>query len=219
MKQKNGKVLHLTGWAAAAALAFSFVVMPPLLASAPVEAAVQTVPGNETVLYADDIAETPDINAISGKEAAKLALDALAVQGFDIQEFQSQPFEIRYIAETVPAGEPVWAVVFRSDRQGYASAFGTELDEETRAKIAAIGEVETCTDENGVPGIRAWYSYTLYTLVEINAFSGKYIRHGESVVSLGSPLVMEKTKWVPTTEKAWEAERQKQEMLQKEMEQ
>ena len=209
MKQKNGKELHLTGWAAAAALAFSFVVMPPLLAAAPVEAAVQTVPGNETVLYADDTAATPDMNAISGKEAAKLALDALAVQGFDI----------RYIAETVPAGEPVWAVVFRSDRQGYASAFGTELDEETRAKIAAIGEVETCTDENGVPGIRAWYSYTLYTLVEINAFSGKYIRHGESVVSLGSPLVMEKTKWVPTTEKAWEAERQKQEMLQKEMEQ
>ena len=54
MKQKNGKELHLTGWAAAAALAFSFVVMPPLLAAAPVEAAVQTVPGNETVLYADD---------------------------------------------------------------------------------------------------------------------------------------------------------------------
>ncbi|MCI8608174.1 MAG: hypothetical protein HFE73_00850 [Firmicutes bacterium] len=215
MKKKKGKEFHLEILAAAVALAFSFGIMPSLLAAAPADGAVRIISSNEAPLYEEDIQEaTPDFNAISGKQATASALEALKAQGFDIQEFESQPVELQYVAETVPAGDPVWAVIFRDDQEGYASVFGTEIDQETREKLAAVGQVEACTDKNGVPGLRAWYSYTRYTLVEINAFSGQYVRHGETIVSLGSPLQIDQTHWVPTTEEAWEAERQKQEELQ-----
>ena len=204
-KKRNGR-------AAAAALtffvlAFHFALMPSALATPPDIQTVQTF-ADDT----EDLQELPDstqtqndsdalpslednLNSISREGAVKNAMEALASAGFDLQDFESQPMETRYMAGTAPAGDPVWMVIFRDDQQGYASAFGDQVDDATREKIAAVGEIEPCSDENGVAGIRAYYSYTCYTLVEINAANGKYIRHGSSIVELGAPLHLDETNW------------------------
>lgn len=197
-------------------LAFSFMIMPSVLALSEAASDIKTITVNTATLDENipaDIAQATDLNAISEKQAIINAMAALESLGFDTEDFEAQPVEIRYLEENAPAGDPIWAVIFRDDQDGYATAFGDEVNDEVKEKIAAVGEVEECTDGNGVPGIRAHYSYTRYTLVEINALSGEYVRHGESIVELGKSLKIEETYWAPTTQEAWEQERQRQEQL------
>ena len=198
MKNKNRKREFTAIIGAFAVLTFSLVVMPSVLAAAPETSDVQTVTGNTVALNDNSSAaavQAKEYNAISEEQAIINAMAALESLGFDTEDFKNQPTEPLYIAETVPAGDPVWAIIFRDDQDGYAYVFGDDMNDETREKLAAIGEVESCTDENGTPGIRAHYSYTRYTLVEINALSGEYVRHGVSIVELGKPLNMEETYW------------------------
>lgn len=220
MKIKNGKGEFAATIFALLVLAFSFAVMPPVLAEALESSGIQTITGNTFALSESSSAATQqtDLNAISKEQAINNAVEALNSFGFDTQDFEAQPIEMRYISENAPAGDSVWAVIFRDDQDGYAYVFGNDVNDETREKLAALGKVEACTDENGTPGICAHYSYTRYTLVEINALSGKYVRHGESVVEYGKTLHIEETFWASTTEEAWEQERQRQEQLQQEME-
>lgn len=207
---------------AAVVLAFSFRVMSSVLASAEVSSDIQTVTVDTAALEENKAAEHPqtlDINAVSEEQAVANAASALASLGFDTDEFEDQPVEVRYLSENAPAGNPVWAVIFRDDQEGYAAAFGDAVNDEVRKKIAAAGEAEECADENGEPGIRAHYSYTRYTLVEINALSGDYVRHGESIAEYGKPLKIEETYWAPTTKEAWKRERQRQERLERSVKQ
>lgn len=221
MKNKKMKGELLVVMFTLAILMFNFAVMPLVLATVSETSDIQTVTGNTEALNESSSAGTAQVmnfNAISKEQAIKSAIAALKSSGFDTQDFKNQPIETRYITETAPAGDPVWAIIFCDDKDGYAYAFGNEVNDETRDKLAALGEVETCTDENGTPGIRAHYSYTRYTLVEINALSGKYIRHGDTTVELGEPLHIDETHWTPITEEDWEQERQRQEELQQKME-
>lgn len=197
MKNKNRKREFTAIIGALAVLTFSFVVMPSVLAAAPETSDVQTVTGNTAALNDNSSAavRAKDYNAISEEQAVTNAMAALESLGFDTEDFKDQPTELLYIAETVPACDPVWAIIFRDDQDGYAYVFGDDMNDATREKLAAIGEVESCTDENGTPGIRAHYSYTRYTLVEINALSGEYVRHGTSIVEFGKSLNMEETYW------------------------
>lgn len=220
MKNKNAKGEFVAIIGSLAVLVFSFAVMPSVLAAGPETSDIQTVTVNSEVLNEDKPTgntQAADINAITKDQAIANAISALESLGYDVQDFGIQPVETRYLEENAPAGDPIWAVIFCDDQDGYAYAFGDEVNDEVREKIAAIGEVEKCVDENGVPGIRAHYSYTRYTLVEINALSGKYIRHGESIVELGKSLKIEETYWAPTTQEAWEQERQRQEQLEQEL--
>ena len=220
MKNKNTKGEFVAIIGSLAVLAFSFTVMPSILAAEPETSDIQTVTVNSEVLNEDKPTgntQTVDINAITKEQAITNAISTLKSLGYDVQDFEVQPVETRYLEENAPAGDPIWAVIFRDDQDGYVYAFGNEVNDEVREKIAAVGEVEECTDENGVPGIRAHYSYTRYTLVEINAFDGAYVRHGETVVELGTPLDIEETYWAPTTEEAWEQEQQRQEKLEREL--
>lgn len=222
MKIKNRKGELAVLIAAVTALAFSFFIMPAVLAWPAAASDIQTVSVDIAALDEGKPSNDPqtlDINAISEAQAITYAMEALSSLGFDTQDFVDQPVETRYLTENAPAGDPVWAVIFRDDQDGYACAFGDDVNDAVREKIAAIGEVEACTDENGVPGIRAHYSYTRYTLVEINALSGKYVRHEESIVDLGQPLNMGETFFAPTTQEALEQERQRQEKLKQESEQ
>lgn len=222
MKIKNHKGEFAAMITAVAVLTFSFMIMPSVLASAAAASDIQTVTVDTAALNESKLpnhSQTMDINAISEEQAITYAMDALYSLGYDTQDFKDQPVETKYLTENAPAGDPIWAVIFRDDQDGYACAFGDDVNDEVREKIAAIGEVEECTDENGVPGIRAHYSYTRYTLVEINALSGKYVRHWESIVDLGKSLNIGETYWAPTTQEAWEQERQKQEKLEQELEQ
>lgn len=203
-QSKNGK--HLAALLGGGLLALSFFVMPLLLAAVPGDSPVQAVFGNQVDLLESESLQAADINAISGEKAVKLAVAALEDRGFDGEEFEAPPAEVQYIAESAPAGDPVWAVIFRKDEKGYAYAFGAHISEEVREKIAALGKVEVCRDEDGTPGIRAYYSYTRYTLVEINAFSGQYIRHGDSIVEYGKPLDLKETHWTSQAEEAAELE-------------
>lgn len=219
IRKHKGELSALT--IAVTVLAFTFIIMPSVLASATASSDMQTVTVDTTALEentATDHSQTLDINAISEDQAIINAMTALETLGFETDDFENQPVEISYVPENAPAGNPIWAVIFRDDQEGYVTAFGDEVNDEIREKIAAVGKVEECTDENGIPGIRAHYSYTRYTLVEINALSGEYIRHGESVVEIGKPLKIEETYWAPTTEEAWEWERQRQEQLERESE-
>lgn len=220
IRKHKGELSALT--IAVTVLAFTFIIMPSVLASATASSSdMQTVTVDTTALKENtvtDHSQTLDINAISEDQAIINAMTALESLGFETDDFENQPVEIRYVPENAPAGNPIWAVIFRDDQEGYVTAFGDEVNDEIREKIAAVGKVEECTDKNGIPGIRAHYSYTRYTLVEINALSGEYIRHGESVVEIGKPLKIEETYWAPTTEEAWEWERQRQEQLERESE-
>lgn len=219
IRKHKGELSALT--IAVTVLAFTFIIMPSVLASATASSDMQTVTVDTTALEentATDHSQTLDINAISEDQAIINAMTALETLGFETDDFENQPVEISYVPENAPAGNPIWAVIFRDDQEGYVTAFGDEVNDEIREKIAAVGKVEECTDENGIPGIRAHYSYTRYTLVEINALSGEYIRHGESVVEIGKTLKIEETYWAPTTEEAWEWERQRQEQLERESE-
>lgn len=216
MKIRNHKGELAVLATAVAALAFSFMIMPSVLALAAASSDIQTIVVDTAALeenIAPNHSQTMDINAISEEQAITYAMVALESLGFDTENFEDQPVETRYLAENAPAGDPIWAVIFRDDQDGYVTAFGDEVNDEVREKIAAVGEVEECTDDNGVPGIRAHYSYTRYTLVEINALSGEYVRHGESIVEPGKPFKIEETYWAPTTQEAWELERQRQEQL------
>lgn len=214
MKYKKGELTAAVG--AIAVLTFSFAVMPSVLATTAKPSDIQTVTGNPLVLQkSGTAAQTINVNAISEDQAIQNAADALDTLGFDTQDFREQPTETRYIAQTVPAGDPVWAIIFRDDQDGYAYVLGSDVNYETREKLAALGEVEACTDENGTSGIRAHYSYTRYTLVEINALNGAYVRHGTAIVALGQPLNIDETYWAPTTEEAWERERQRLKELEK----
>ncbi len=215
-QHKNGKAVSAV--LVCILLGFSFFIMPPVLAAVPGDAKIQSVDGNQVDLGAE-VVQTADINAVSQKTAVKAALTALEEQGFDLQQLKRQPVEVRYVAESVPAGDPVWAVVFRSDEKGYAYALGEEVGEETRAKLEALGTVESCTDGDGTPGLRVYYSYTRYTLVEINAFSGAYVRHGDAVTAYGKRLNIAEAHWAPSSEEAWAQELEKQRALQDEMEQ
>ena len=199
-------------------LGFSFFVMPPVLAAVPGNSRIQSVSLNQTNLGAAEAVQTADINAVSKKTAVESAIAALKEQGFDMRELKSQPVEVRYIAESAPAGDPVWAVIFRSDEKGYAYVFGDDINSESRKKLAALGRVEDCTGADGTPGIRAYYSYTRYTLVEINAFSGAYIRHGNSVAAYGEVLNLEETHWLPSSEEDWTRQLEKQNAVEKSME-
>lgn len=201
MKHKNTKRKFVAIIGIPAVLAFNFAVMPSVLAATPETSEIQTVTGNTVALNENSSAvQAVDYNAISEEQAVTNAMAALKSQGFDTKDFKDQPTEIRYIAETVPAGEPVWSIIFRDDQEGYAYAFGDDVNDETRDKLAAIGKVEACEDENGISGIRAHYSYTKYTLVEINALNGKYIRHGGYIAEFGKPLNMDETYWAPIAE-------------------
>lgn len=205
MKNKNRKREFTAIIGALAVLAFSFAVMPSVLAAVPETSDVQTVTDNTAALNDNSSAaavQAKEYNAISEEQAIINAMAALESLGFDTEDFKAQPTETLYIAETAPVGDPVWAIIFRDDQDGYAYVFGDDMNDETREKLAAIGEVESCTDENGTPGIRAHYSYTRYTLVEINALSGEYVRHGTSIVEFGKSLNMEETYWLSTTEEA-----------------
>ena len=197
MKNKNAKGEFVAVIGALAVLVFSFAVMPSVLAVAPETSDIQTVTSNTAALNDNSsvAVQVKDYNAISEEKAIINAMAALESLGFDTEDFKNQPTELLYIAETVPACDPVWAIIFRDDQDGYAYVFGDDMNDETREKLAAIGKVESCTDENGTSGIRAHYSYTRYTLVEINALSGEYVRHGVSIVELGKPLNMEETYW------------------------
>lgn len=144
-----------------------------------------------------DSCAMPDINAISRQQAIAFAGQALAESGFDLEDFKQQPVETLYLSEIAPAGAPVWAVIFRDDQSGYAYLFGDEMTDEAKEKLAAVGELEECTDENNRPGLRAYYSYVRYTLVEINAHTGAYIRHGTAIVEPGRPLVLDHLEWMP----------------------
>ncbi len=195
---------------------FSFIIMSSALESAAASSDIQTAAADTIALQinkASGNTQSPDINAVSEEQAVKNAIAALESLGFDTDDFEKEPAEIRYVSENAPAGNPVWAVIFRDDNEGYAVAFGDDVNDEVRKKIAAAGKTEKCTDENGIPGIRAHYSYTRYTLVEINALNGEYVRHGESIVEYGKPLKIEETYWAPTTKEAWETERKRQEQL------
>ncbi len=204
MGQNDKKRVSIYGAIAVFVLAGSFGIMPPLLAAEPAAAEMQTVRGNTAISF-ETGGQEKNPNAISKDRAVVCAMKALKAQGFDLEEFEKQPTEIRYVGETVPAGDPVWAVVFRADKSGYAYLFGDAVTAESRKKLAAVGAVEDCIDKDGTPGIRAWYSYTQYTLVEINALRGAYIRHGECIVSFGKTLQIEKAHWAQTTEEAWAA--------------
>lgn len=209
MKIKNRKGEAVTLIITVIVLAFSFMIMPSALASVTDSSDIQTVTVDTTALEENKLSNYPqtlDINAISKEQAVKNAIAALESLGFDTDDFEKEPAEIRYVSENAPVGNPVWAVIFRDDNEGYVAAFGGDVNDEVRKKIAAAGETEKCTDENGIPGIRAHYSYTRYTLVEINALNGEYVRHGESIVEYGKPLKIEETYWAPTTKEAWETE-------------
>lgn len=241
MNKRKGE--FTAGLVTFAALGFGLFLMPTVLAHSPKSSGIQSVTDNPIPLEessrrtneqpedssdvsqgqehapgSDTASQEPDLNAISREQAISNALTALAASGFDTQEFEKQPVETRYLAENAPAGDPVWAIVFRNDQEGYASAFGSDVTDEIREKIAAVGTLEDCVDENGTPGIRAHYGYTVYTLVEVNAFTGAYLRHGESIVALGEPLEINKTSWTPVTKAEWEQETARQQQLQKEME-
>lgn len=216
MKIKNRKGEAVTLIITVIVLVFSFMIMPSALASVTDSSDIQTVTVDTTALEENKLSDYPqtlDINAISEEQAVKNAIVALESLGFDTDALGDQPTEIRYLSENAPAGNPIWAVIFRDDNEGYVAAFGDDVNDEVRKKIAAAGETEKCTDENGIPGIRAHYSYTRYTLVEINALNGEYVRHGESIVEYGKPLKIEETYWAPTTKEAWETERKRQEQL------
>ena len=190
---------------------FSFIIMSSALEYAAASSDIQTAAADTIALEinkAPGNTQSPDINAVSEKQAVKNAIAALESLGFDTDDFEKESAEIRYVSENAPAGNPIWAVIFRDDNEGYAAAFGDDVNDEVRKKIAAAGKTEKCTDENGIPGICAHYSYTRYTLVEINALNGEYVRHGESIVEYGKPLKIEETYWAPTTKEAWETEGQ-----------
>lgn len=144
-----------------------------------------------------DSCATPDINAISRQQAIAFARQALAESGFDLEDFKQQPVETLYLSEIAPVGAPVWAVIFRDDQSGYAYLFGDEMTDEAKEKLAAVGDLEECMDENNTPGLRAYYSYVRYTLVEINAHTGAYIQHGTAIVEPGRPLVLDQLEWMP----------------------
>lgn len=219
MKIKNHKGELAVLITAVTVLVFSFMIMPSVLASAAVSSDIQTVTVDAAALDESrplNHSQIMNINAISEEQAVTYAMEALCSLGFDTQDFKAQPVETRYLTESAPAGAPIWAVIFRDDQEGYAYAFGDDVNDEVREKIAAVGKVEECTDENGVPGIRAHYSCTRYTLVEINALSGEYVRHGESIVELGKSLNIGETYWNPATQESWE---QEQEKLKQELEQ
>lgn len=216
MKIRAHKGEVVTLMIAVAVLAFSFMFMPSVLAAVSDSSDIQTVTVDMTALEESkpsNNSQDLDINAISKEQAVKNAIAMLESLGFDTDDFEEQPTEIRYLSENAPAGNPIWAVIFRDDQEGYVAAFGDDVNDEVKGKIAAVGKVEECTGDNGVPGIRAHYSYTRYTLVEINALNGEYVRHGESIVGYGEPLKIEETYWAPTTQEAWELERQRQEQL------
>lgn len=188
-----------------AILVFNFVVMPSILAADSKTLSIQTITGNMAALnesMASTTVQTKNINVISKEQAIKKAMKALKSLGFDTHDFKEQSIETRYIAETIPVSDPVWVVIFRDDRDGYTYLMGSRMNNaEERAKLAALGEVGKYTDENGISGIRVHYSYTEYTLVEVNALNGKYIRQGENTVSLGEPLNMNKINWWNPAEK------------------
>lgn len=210
MKNKEIRISKTAAIAAMVVLLLSLLVMPPLLAAPSDAAEVQTVEGNPVTDVKTD-SQAKDVNAISEAQAVDCALEALDSLGFDTLHIKDLPTKILYMGETAPAGDPIWAVVFRDDDEGYCYAYGEEAkDPQIQEKLAAQGPVESCTDENGTPGIRAYYSQTDYILVEINAHTGEFIRCGEVVVPLGDELVLEDTDWAPTTEEEWEAERQRQ---------
>ena len=195
-KIRKGEIAVIS--AALIVLIFSFAVVPSVLAATPGESDVQTVTGNTAALNEHSSAaadQVEDYNAISEEQAITNAMDALESRGFDTQDFKDQSTETRYLAENAPAGDPVWVVIFRDNQEGYAYVRGDEVNDETGEKLAAIGEIETWTDESGNSGIRAHYSYTRYTIVEINALSGEYVRHGTSIVEPGEPLEIEKARW------------------------
>lgn len=192
-------------------VAFSFTVMPAVLATAPNGSQIQTVGGN-TAPFDEQAShtevQTPDINAISEQQALEHAKMALADNGFDLEDFRKQPVETLYLSEIAPAGEPVWAVIFRDDQSGYAYLFGDEITDETKEKLAAVGELEECTDENNTPGLRAYYNYTRYTLVEINARTGAYIQHGTAITEPGQPPILDQIDWMPDSwvQELWQTE-------------
>lgn len=179
-----------------AILVFNFVVMPLILASESKTLGIQTITGDMAALNECSSAttvQTQNINAISKEQAIKKAMKLL---GFNTKDLKKQPIEMCYIAETAPVSDPVWVVIFREDREGYSYLMGGRMhNDEERAKLSALGEVEKYTDKNGISGIRVHYSYTIYNVVEVNALNGKFIRNGENTVGLGEPIDMNKINW------------------------
>jgi hypothetical protein len=215
MKHKNlvGKIAAIAS--AVTLFALSFAIVPTLLAFAQETSDIETVEGN-TVIKTENVSATPNLNSISKEQAIQKALTALKTAGFDTVELERQPIETRYISETPPANVPIWAVIFRDDKEGYAEVFDP-VDDDSKDKLAAIGEIEPFTNEEGQSGLRAYYQYTRYTLVEINAFTGEYVQHGGTIVEFGEALNLDKVHFSPTTEEAWAQVLQEQAELQRKL--